>query len=289
MQIQRFHSYIALMRLNRPVGIWLLLWPCWWSVALASPSLPSLWLLLWFALGAALMRSAGCIINDMADRDIDALVARTKQRPLANGSVSIAEAAVLLVLLLLGALLVVLQLGAALLSYAVVALLLVAAYPFMKRVSYWPQAFLGLTFNMGALFGWVAVHGAPDWPAMWLYGAGICWTIGYDTIYAHQDIEDDLRIGVKSTAIRFGEHNTLWIAAFYGAAVLCFALALIAAGCGALGYVALMVLAGHLAWQCRIFKPEQPPLALALFKSNAALGGAISALLLMDGGLRAVA
>lgn len=282
MQTQRFHAYVALMRLNRPVGIWLLLWPCFWGVALASREAPSLWLLLLFTLGAALMRSAGCVVNDMADRHIDAQVERTKARPLASGALSLREAMLALMLLLAGALLVVLQLHPLLVYYAAASLLLVAAYPFMKRITYWPQAFLGLTFNLGAIFGWVAVQGAPDWPALLLYGAGICWTIGYDTIYAHQDIEDDISIGVKSTAIRFGAHNDRWIAGFYSVSALCFLLAIIMAGGGLFAYAAAAIMAAHYRWQCRRFTPKSPALALMLFKSNAMLGGIIALLLLAD-------
>lgn len=279
----RWHTLIALTRLKRPTGIWLLLWPCWWSLALASTDgPPPVSLLILFAVGALLMRSAGCIINDMADREFDAQVERTKSRPLASGEISIQTASLLLGMLLSLSLGVVLLMRSELLYYAAASLLLVAAYPFMKRITFWPQAFLGLTFNLGALFGWIALHGAPDWPALWLYLAGICWTIGYDTIYAHQDIEDDIKVGVKSTAIRFGQHNPQWILGFYIASCLCFGLALGTGGSGFFGYAALAVMATHLRWQCHTFKPSQPKLALKLFKSNAALGGVLAALLWVD-------
>lgn len=276
------------MRLRRPVGVWLLLWPCVWGVALASDGFPDTRLLLLFALGALIMRSAGCVVNDMADRKIDAQVERTKNRPLASGALSMSDALALLCLLLGLGLLVVMQLPSVLLYYAAGSLLLVAAYPFMKRITYWPQAFLGITFNIGAVFGWVAVAGAPDWPALLLYAAGICWTIGYDTIYAHQDIEDDLKIGIKSTAIRFGEHNKRFIAGFYGASVLCMLLAVISGQGGFFAYAAVAVMAAHFRWQWRSFQPNRPRLALRLFKANATLGGVISGLLLLDGVLHPV-
>ncbi len=274
------------MRLRRPVGIWLLLWPCFWGMALASDGFPDVRMLLLFAFGAAIMRSAGCVVNDMADRKIDAQVERTKNRPLASGALNMADALTLLCLLLGLGLLVVLQLPSVLLYYAAASLVLVAAYPFMKRITYWPQAFLGLTFSLGAIFGWVAVAGAPDWPALFLYASGIFWTIGYDTIYAHQDIEDDLKIGVKSTAIRFGEQNKRFISIFYGASALCMLFAILSAQGGFFAYAAVAIMLAHLMWQWRAFEPSRPRLALRLFKANAALGGVMSGLFLLDSALR---
>jgi 4-hydroxybenzoate polyprenyltransferase len=281
----KLRLYALLLRLHKPAGIGLLLWPCLWGLALGSlPEATSWRLIALFALGALTMRSAGCILNDMADRRIDAQVVRTQNRPLASGAVSMSEAFALLGLLLAIALWVVLQLPPLLLGLAAGALVMVAAYPFMKRITYWPQAFLGLTFNLGALFGWVAASGGEIGLAAWLlYAAGICWTIGYDSIYAHQDIEDDLRIGVKSTAIRFGENSRAWIAAFYAASALCFALALWLAGSGIVGWGALTVMLLHLGWQCWRFQVGNPALAWRLFASNASLGAGISALLLLSG------
>ena len=277
----RLSSFVALTRLDRPVGYWLLFWPCAWGVILASPTLPNPLLLLLFLLGASCMRSAGCILNDLADRTIDAQVERTKTRPLASGALSVGDALALLVFLLALALLIVLALHPDLLLYAAASLMLVAAYPFMKRITWWPQAFLGITFNIGALFGWYAVVGFWDWPALALYICGIFWTIGYDTIYAHQDIEDDLRIGVKSTAIRFGKYNHIGIALCYlsSCSGLAIALYLMQAQWA---WAALIVFVAHLFWQISIFKPKQPALALRLFKSNHIAGLCLALGLMLD-------
>jgi 4-hydroxybenzoate polyprenyltransferase len=221
MAMARFSSYARLARLHQPVGIWLLLWPCIWALVLASGGWPPPDMLVLFALGAVLMRSAGCIINDMADRDFDRQVARTRTRPLASGELGLRQATLLLVLLLALSLLVALALGASVVLWGALSLVPVAAYPFMKRISWWPQLFLGLTFNWGALLGWVAVHGTPQWPAFALYLGGVFWTLAYDTIYAFQDREDDARIGVKSTARRLGAHSKPFIALCYALAALC--------------------------------------------------------------------
>lgn len=209
--------YIALTRLDKPVGIWLLFWPCVWGIGLASGSaLPDITLLILFFIGAVVMRSAGCVVNDMADRNFDGNVERTKDRPLASGALSMKQASACLAILLLIALLIVLQLPTICLYMAIAVLPLVAAYPFMKRITWWPQAFLGITFNSGTLFGWAAVTDTIELPAILLYLAGIFWTLGYDTIYAHQDKEDDALIGVKSTARKLGKYNRVVIAGFYG-------------------------------------------------------------------------
>lgn len=281
----RFAAFVALTRLHRPVGIWLLLWPCWWAVGLASPGAPDASVLLWFLLGAACMRSAGCILNDMADRRIDAQVARTRTRPLASGALTLADAVALLAFLLSLALLILLQLEPALLPYAAASLLLVAAYPLMKRVTWWPQAFLGLTFNIGALFGWVAVTGALHEAALALYFAGLAWTLGYDTIYAHQDIEDDLKIGVKSTAIRFGAHNRAALCLIYATTALSMALAVWLAEAGLVAWLGWSGFAAHLCWQIIRFHPHDPPIALRLFTANQWAGGILAASFLLDGWL----
>ncbi len=257
-----------LMRLDKPTGTWLLLWPCWWSLGLAFHGYPPQDLLLLFALGAFIMRSAGCVINDLADRRYDAQVARTRHRPLASGALAPYDALALLGALLPLALIIALQLHPALMLWAAGSLLLVAAYPFMKRITYWPQAFLGLTFNFGALLAWVALDGFPALPAWLLYGAGFCWTMGYDTIYAHQDVQDDRRVGVKSTALRFGRYNRQMIGAFY-ALMLVF---LIAAGWATAirpsYYIGLIPVALHLAWQVRSVDFMQPAQCMARFKAN---------------------
>lgn len=216
----RLSPYFRLMRLHQPVGIWLLVWPCWWSLALASPELPSIRLLFLFGLGAILMRSAGCIINDIADRDIDRRVERTRTRPLASGELSLTQAVALLGILLLAAFGVAMALGDAVMLWAVLALVPVGIYPFMKRISWWPQLFLGFTFNWGVLMGWAAVRGTIEWPAVILYIGSIFWTLGYDTIYAHQDKEDDARIGVKSTALHFGDKTKRMLGLFYLLAIV---------------------------------------------------------------------
>lgn len=208
-------TYFRLMRLHQPVGIWLLLWPCWFSIALASDELPSARLLALFALGAIVMRSAGCIINDLCDRDFDKQVERTKDRPLANGELKPSQAIATLFLLLSIAFVIAWALGTKVLFWSILALPLVATYPLMKRITWWPQAFLGLTFNWGALVGWVAVKGQIELPALLLYAGCIFWTIGYDTIYAHQDKADDIKIGVKSTAIKWGKQSKIFVTVCY--------------------------------------------------------------------------
>lgn len=264
--------YLRLMRLHQPVGIWLLLWPCWWSIALASHGYPSLKLLLLFAIGAVLMRSAGCIINDMADREFDKQVERTRTRPLASGELGMKQATILLCALLLCSLIIALLLGPAVMLWAALSLIPVAVYPFMKRISWWPQLFLGMTFNWGALMGWAAVRGAVDWPAVMLYIGGIFWTLGYDTIYAHQDKNDDQKIGIKSTALRLGENTKRAVAVFYALAVLCW----LAAGNLALmhdSYYLLMIpVMVHFALQLRRLDIDNPLSCRQVFVSNVRLG-----------------
>lgn len=217
--------YAQLMRLHQPIGIWLLFWPCAWGICFAqqvsAPHLVGLAIstpvyhLALFFVGSVVMRGAGCIVNDLWDRKIDAQVERTKNRPLASGAVSVKEALVLLGVLLLIALWIVCQLPWRVLGMALLALPLVVLYPAMKRITWWPQAFLGVTFNFGVLMGWLAAHESLTAAPLWLYAAGIFWTLAYDTIYAHQDAEDDARIGVKSTARLFGESSRYWIALFF--------------------------------------------------------------------------
>ena len=205
--------YLRLMRIDRPIGTWLLLLPGWWAIALAAPDggWPDFRLLALFAVGAIVMRGAGCVVNDMADRDFDARVARTATRPIPSGAVSLRRAGLLLAGLLVIGLAVLLSLGTLAIWLGVLSLGLVALYPFMKRVTDWPQVWLGLTFNWGALLGWAAATGRIDPPALWLYAGGIAWTMVYDTIYAHQDKEDDALIGVRSTALLFGGASRRWL------------------------------------------------------------------------------
>lgn len=266
------NAMIRLMRLDKPTGIWLLMWPCFWSAALASTGLPSVATLLWFALGAAVMRSAGCVVNDLVDKDIDAQVARTRTRPLASGEVTPREAVVLIILLLVLGLFILLQLNTHLLFWSPLALVLVGTYPFMKRITWWPQLFLGFTFNLGALFGWIAVTGSPDIAAWVLYAGAICWTIGYDTIYAHQDADDDQRIAVKSTALRFGSNSRAMIAYFYaGFMVLLLGCGILTAS-GPVYYLGLAVAAAHLVWQVLTVQFTDSTSCLRHFKSNGWLG-----------------
>ncbi|KAK9156957.1 hypothetical protein Scep_003531 [Stephania cephalantha] len=244
--------YAKLARLDKPIGTWLLAWPCMWSIALAaSPgSLPDLKMMLLFGCGSLLLRGAGCTVNDLFDRDIDIKVERTKLRPVASGLLTPFQGLTFLGFQLLLGLGILLQLN----NYSVVlgasSLLLVFSYPLMKRLTFWPQAYLGLTFNWGALLGWAAVKGSLD-PAIVfpLYISGVAWTLVYDTIYAHQDKEDDLKVGVKSTALRFGDLTKNWISGFGVACISSLALSGYNSDMGWPFYAFLMAGAGQLAWQ----------------------------------------
>lgn len=263
--------YLRLARLDRPIGTWLLLFPCWWSVALAWPGWPDRhWLALFalFGVGAVVMRGAGCTVNDILDRDLDAQVERTRVRPIPSGQVTARQAAAFMVFLMLLGLGVLVQLTPFAIGLGVGSLVLVFTYPLMKRITWWPQAFLGLAFNWGALMGWAAVTDDLAAPAVWLYLAGIAWTLGYDTIYAHQDKEDDARVGVKSTALRLGRHSRPWIAGFYGVTIAGMAAAGVAAGLKPLFLVGLAAAAGQLAWQLWSWAPDDPGDCLLRFKSN---------------------
>lgn len=263
--------YAVLARWDRPIGTWLLLWPCWWAIALA-PGAPDLRLGLVLAIGAVAMRGAGCVINDLADRDLDARVERTRNRPLASGRLSVAQALGFLLAQLGVGLLVVLSFNRFTILLALASMPLVLVYPFMKRITWWPQAFLGLTFNWGALVGWSAVTGALAPAALVLYAAGFFWTLGYDTIYAHQDKDDDALIGVRSSARRLGAATPPWLWAFYGTAL---ALIALAGWLGAMApwfYLALAGAGAHLAWQIRTLGLDDPKSCLVRFRSNRELG-----------------
>ena len=264
--------YLRLMRLDRPVGIWVLLTPCLWSLTLAGEGGPDLRLVLLFAVGAVVMRGAGCVINDIADREFDAQVARTATRPLPAGDITVTQAVLFLILLLAVGLLVLTQFN----SFAVVvggcSLALVIPYPFMKRITYWPQAWLGLTFNWGALVGWAAVSEGLEAPALLLYCAGIFWTLGYDTIYAHADKADDLAAGVKSAALKLGEKTKPAVWGFYGLALLLIGVAGHMAGLS-WAFSALLPLAGlQLVWQIATVDLEDGQDCLAKFRSNRDFG-----------------
>ncbi len=260
--------YLHLARIDRPIGSWLLLLPCWWSVALASEGWPDPWLVALFAIGALIMRGAGCTLNDIADRNFDGLVARTATRPIPSGAVNIPQAFAFLGLQLLLGLAVLMQFNFFAVMVGAGSLLVVAIYPFMKRITYWPQAVLGLAFNWGALLGWAAVRGDLAAPAGILYMAGILWTLGYDTIYAHQDREDDILIGIKSTALRLGENTAKWLVGFYCGTIALIALSGYLVGLGWAFYVVLGIAAMHLAWQAATLDIDDAKGCLARFKSN---------------------
>jgi len=255
------------MRVDRPIGTWLLYWPCAWSVALAG--VEGRWdLLLWLALGAFAMRSAGCVYNDLIDRDLDARVERTRLRPLAAKRVSARSAWVLLVALSLVGLVVLLQLGRTAQLVALGSLALVAAYPFMKRITWWPQAWLGLVFSWGALVGWPAVTGSLAWAPVLLWLGSVAWVVGYDTLYAIQDKEDDALVGVRSSARRLGARVRMGVALFYALALAGWAAAVWAVRPDPLALVALVPAGLHLAGQAARADPDGGELALRLFRSN---------------------
>jgi 4-hydroxybenzoate polyprenyltransferase len=233
---------------------------------------PNIWYAILFLIGAVVMRGAGCTLNDMADVDFDAKVERTKNRPIASGRISRKQAFVFLVALSFAGLMVLLQFNWFSVVLGAASLLIVAIYPFMKRITHWPQFVLGLAFNWGALVGWSATHGSLALPAVLLYAGGIFWTLAYDTIYAHQDKEDDALIGVKSTALLFGAKSKPWLSAFFGAAVFCFAAALFIIGVGLTSYLGLAAAAFHAAWQLQRFDHSDSALCLKLFKSNRTFG-----------------
>lgn len=271
--------YLKLARMDRPVGTWLLLWPAVWSICLSVPSQGayySFWATVivagLFAVGALVMRGAGCTYNDIVDRDFDAQVDRTKSRPIPAGEVSVKQAWAFLLFQCLIGLAVLLLLSPVAQILGVASLLLVAIYPFMKRITYWPQAWLGLTFNWGALMGWAAMTNDLSWSAVVLYTGGIFWTLGYDTIYAHQDREDDALIGVKSTALALGAKTGIFIAIFYSLFIICLIGSGILANMGIFYYIGLMFAAGQLAWQVKSLDISDGENCLQLFRSNIGFG-----------------
>ena len=284
--------YLRLARLDRPIGSWLLLLPCWWSSALAAipadahdrhlASLDPAHLALFFA-GAFAMRGAGCTWNDITDRDLDGRVERTRSRPIPSGQVSVAQALVFLAAQALVGLLVLVQFNAFAIATGIASLVIVAVYPFMKRITWWPQIVLGFAFSWGALMGWAAAFGRLDAAPLVLYAGAIAWVIGYDTIYAHQDRDDDALVGIKSTALLFGDRTRSMLALFYGLAVALIALAAVLAGAGAPFWPGLAAFAAHLCWQIMRLDIRDPALCLSLFKSNRDAG------LLLFAGLAAAA
>ena len=264
--------YLRLARFDRPIGAWLLLLPCWWSAGLAAvadgSALPKLWHVALFFVGAFVMRGAGCTWNDIVDRDLDGSVERTRSRPIPSGQVSLAQAGAFMVALALTGLVVLMQFNRFTVLVGITSLAIVAVYPFMKRITYWPQIVLGLAFSWGALMGWPAVFGRLDLPAYLLYAGSISWVIGYDTIYAHQDREDDALIGVKSTARLFGQRTKPMLVVFYALAVLLLGAAGLTAGGGWVFALGLAAFCGHLAWQVYRLDIGDPELCLAIFKSD---------------------
>ncbi len=274
-----WRPYLRLSRADRPIGTWLLLLPCWWGLALAclgsgEAGWRDAWIALGCAIGAFVMRGAGCTWNDIADRHIDGRVARTRSRPIPSGQASVRGALVWIVVQSLAGLAVLLTFGWAAIWLGVASLALVAVYPFAKRFTWWPQAFLGLAFNWGALLAWAAHMRSVEWwgPPVLLYGAGIAWTLFYDTIYAHQDTEDDALIGVKSTARLFGDHSRTWLWRFAILSPALLALAVVAAQPSGLGLAVALAapaaLLAHLSWQMGRLDVTDPAACTAVFRSN---------------------
>jgi 4-hydroxybenzoate polyprenyltransferase len=269
---RRLRPYLKLARIERPIGWWLLLLPCWWSAGLAAIAtgqpFPNLWHCLLFLIGAIVMRGAGCTFNDIIDRKLDAQVARTRGRPLPSGQITTKAAALFMVGLSLAGLAVLLQFNHFTIAAGVASLAIVAIYPFMKRITNMPQFVLGLAFSWGGLLGWSAVTGRLDAPAWLIYAAAVVWTIGYDTIYAMQDIEDDVIAGIKSSARYFGDHGREAIALCFAVAVVLAGLAAWTAGGGPIAFAGLAAFAGHLGWQVSKLKGATSTVALSLFRSN---------------------
>lgn len=278
--------YARLARWERPIGWWLLLWPCWWSAGLAAIKAghigPNLWYLALFLVGAVAMRGAGCTYNDLVDEEIDAQVERTRSRPIPAGQVSRTQAKIFLIIQALVGLLVLLQFNTFTILLGICSLLPVAVYPFMKRVTNWPQFFLGLAFSWGALMGWAAEFGHLGWAPLALYAGGICWTIGYDTIYAHQDKEDDALVGVKSTARLFGVFTKPAMLMLYAAATALFALAATLADAGPAAFAGIALGALHLLWQAIVLDIDDPDQCLKLFRSNTTYGWILFIGLVLD-------
>ncbi|MDX2202780.1 MAG: 4-hydroxybenzoate octaprenyltransferase [Hyphomicrobiaceae bacterium] len=278
--------YVRLARFDRPAGAWLLLFPCWWSMLLAQDALgqgvPRLWYMLLFAIGAFVMRGAGCAYNDIVDADFDARVARTASRPIPSGQVTKRQALAFAAGLCLAGFLVLIQFNWTTVLVGIASLGMVALYPFAKRYTNWPQLVLGLTFKWGALVGWTAITGSLGWPMLALYAGCIAWTIAYDTIYAHQDKEDDALIGLKSTALHFGAATPVWLVGFFAAAIGLWVLAGALAGAAAGFYLGLALTAAHFAWQVATLDIDDPANCLARFKANMHVGWLLTAGLAAD-------
>lgn len=277
--------YAQLARWDRPIGWQLLMWPCFWSAALAanadaapdggfSLELKLAHLFLFF-IGSVAMRGAGCTYNDLVDHKIDSEVARTRSRPLPSGRATRLQAKIFILLQALVGLIVLLQFNTFTILLGFASLLVVVIYPFAKRFTDWPQFFLGLAFSWGALMGWAGVFASLSWAPIWLYLAAIAWTVGYDTIYAHQDKEDDALVGVRSTARLFAENTKAWLSGIYGLALVFLLFAFMAAHVSVLGYIGLFIAALMFAWQILILDIDNPDHCMRLFKFNGRVGGVI--------------
>jgi 4-hydroxybenzoate polyprenyltransferase len=280
-----FRPYAQLMRLDRPIGWWLLLLPCWWGLVLAQisqgGSVPHFWYAALFLLGAIIMRGAGCTLNDIVDRNIDANVERTRTRPLPAGLVTVKQASLFLCAQLFCGLLIVLQFNFLTVQTAISSLAIVAIYPFMKRITYWPQLVLGLAFNWGALLGWLCVVNGFSMAAFFLYAGGVFWTLAYDTIYAHQDKDDDVLIGIKSTALKFGGATPFWLSLFFVCALLCLDASLWLVNAPWPAHVGIAGAALHAIWQIVLFDGNNSARCLQLFRANKMFGLIILAGLLI--------
>ncbi len=268
--------YAQLMRLDRPIGWWLLLLPCWWGLALAQIALgggaPDWWKAFLFLIGAIVMRGAGCTLNDIVDRDIDDKVERTRQRPLPAGLISLRGAFLFLGAQLLIGLVILLQFNRLTIITAITSLAIVAIYPFMKRITYWPQVVLGFAFNWGAILGWTSVHSSFSLAPVLLFIGGIFWTLAYDTIYAHQDKDDDALIGVKSTALKFGDATIYWLVFFFALALGLIDTSLWLVSAPLVAHVGIAGAAIHVAWQISRFDGDNSAMCLKLFRSNRMFG-----------------
>jgi len=279
--------YARLARWDRPIGFWLLFWPCGYSLALAAGSRGFSWIALTeMFVGAIAMRGAGCTLNDIVDAELDAKVTRTRARPIPSGQVSKTQAAIFLALQVVVGAAIVLTFNLLTIGLAIASLVLIAIYPFMKRITWWPQLFLGLAFSWGALLGWTSQTGTISLPALVLYLGCIFWVIGYDTIYALQDVEDDALAGIKSTARLFGDQVKSWIATFYIAAVACWLIAAAFTGDVSIFVLMLIVPAGLLGWQVVTLEQNNPKSALRMFKANNWVGLTLTAALLLQAMVR---
>jgi 4-hydroxybenzoate polyprenyltransferase len=275
--------YIRLMRLHQPTGIWLLLIPCLWGMSFADLTrVVDMYMVLLFTVGAVVMRGAGCVVNDIIDRDLDDKVERTKKRPIASGELSVKQACVLLGVLLLAGLMVLLQLSKLSIIIGFMSAILVVVYPFMKRVFHFPQLVLGITFNMGALISWAAMQEEISQQSLLLYLSCLCWTLGYDTIYAHQDRRDDIKAGIKSTAVLLGDFTKPFVALFYAITWGLLVYVGFLQGYGFGFYLMMLPAALHLGWQVYKVNLANPRSCMSVFKSNTVFGIIVLAAILLQ-------